>query len=134
MEAQDKGKIRQMLEDRSRPNKRGETPFLDLDGPAAADLFCEGSASAKDVGLKALSSKLWARALEIAPLSKCVRNNWGLLNPGKTFDEVFSQRDQVRAFFSTGMTHEVGSHNGPAVRFLKTPQKRHYLLDRPLQH
>lgn len=119
MEAKDQKKIRSILEDRSGWGKGGGTPLLELEVPGTAELLCEAAASAKDVGLSDFSKKLWKRSMELAPLSKCIQQNWGLIHRGQEFDKVFSLRDKVYAFMSVGVTHEVGSHHGPAVRFVE---------------
>merc|ERR1712107_828739 len=98
--------------------KKGKyTSLLELDGPGVPDLLCEAAASAKDVGLNDFSAQLWAKARKLAPLSKCVKTNWGLMHPGQTYEHVHGDWDTFRAFFAAGVTHEVQSHNGPAVRF-----------------
>merc|ERR1740121_647085 len=116
MEAKDPVKIKKLLKDRMGQGKSGGKPLLELTGGGVAELLCEAAASAKDAKLADFSKKLWERSLQLAPLSKCVQNNWGLMHPGQEFGKVFSLWDRAYAFVTAGVTHEVGPHHGPAVR------------------
>jgi len=119
MEAKDKGRLQTMLQ------RRNERQLLDLMGTGVAELLCEAAASSKDVGLSDLSQRFWAKAKAVAPLGKCVQNNWPLLHPNEGYEERHDAWARFWKFVSAGVTHETGAHHGPAVRYA---EPREYLL------
>jgi len=115
MEVKDTAKVKKLIERRQGKGK----PLLELSGPSVADLLCEAAASAKQLGQEKFSQQLWAKTLRLAPLSKCVKNNWPLMHPGSTFEESHSKWDLVRHLYRVGVPHDIGAHHGPAVRYLE---------------
>merc|ERR1719188_1468791 len=95
-------------------------PFLEMEGPGVGVLLCEAAVSARNTrGLEKFGDKLWEKALRMAPLSECVKNNWAIIY-GETdiYDEKHSPWDKARMLAVGGLQHEVGSHHQPAIRFL----------------
>merc|ERR1712176_447831 len=113
MEAQDKVKLKELVDRRGDKGK----PLMRLSGPGSPDLWCEAAASAKQLGMEKVSERFWAKAMQHAPLSKCIKNNWPLMHPDTTFEGSHSSWDLVRYVYRTGVPHSVGSHHGPAVRY-----------------
>mmetsp|Transcript_6568 Transcript_6568/g.8407 ORF Transcript_6568/g.8407 Transcript_6568/m.8407 type:complete len:204 (-) Transcript_6568:164-775(-) len=112
--------LAKLLRERRTEHGKGLVPFLEMDGPGVGGLLCEASVSAKNSpGLEDFGDQMWAKALRLAPLSDCVRNNWQIINgESKTYEEAHRYRDKVHMMISGGVQHEVGSHNQPAIRFL----------------
>lgn len=109
--AKDQRRLQELLQ------RRGQKPLLELQGPGVSDLWCEASASAKELGLGDLSRQLWLGARGMAPLGTCVKNNWPLLEPGEGYEDHFHMWARFWAFLAAGVTHEIGPHHGPAVRY-----------------
>lgn len=129
MEAKDTATVRRILQERggsrglghaagaSTPAEAAPRALLDLEGAGAPELMCESAVSARELGLTALSKKLWARSLELAPLSTCARHNWKLIYPDGNYDAEHTRWARFWAFVAAGVSHEVGSHHFPAVRY-----------------
>lgn len=125
MVAQDTEQVKKVLEERSPSKKKqrkdGPKQLLALEGVGAATLFCEAAVSARTVGMEAFGDAMWERAMNEAPFSDCVKNNWGFIHEGSNFSSQRSTWYEVRLLFAGGVQHEVASHNQPAVRFIGEP-------------
>merc|ERR1719401_3066605 len=115
----DSKSIAKLMKNRQADRGDGRTPFLQMDGPGVAHLLCEAAVSALNTpGLKDFGDKMWAKAVRLAPLSDCVRNNWQLIyGEPNNYEEKHRKWDKVWAMVTGGVNHEVGSHHVPAVRF-----------------
>eukprot|EP00928_Gymnodinium_smaydae_P068245 TRINITY_DN5131_c0_g6_i1.p1 TRINITY_DN5131_c0_g6~~TRINITY_DN5131_c0_g6_i1.p1 ORF type:complete len:1044 (-),score=95.90 TRINITY_DN5131_c0_g6_i1:35-3166(-) len=120
MVAKDTKTITQLLEERKGTKQRTgkPTPLLLLDGNIAGSLLCETAVSARTLGMKSFGDSLWARALDVAPFSECVKHNWPLIEATRNISEVYTVWTQARLMLKGGVQHEVNSHNQPCARFL----------------
>eukprot|EP00415_Alexandrium_ostenfeldii_P004842 UN4842 len=122
MSIKDQQAVAKLLRERKSRKAKGPTPLLELEGSGVGVLLCEASISAKNSrGLEDFGDKMWAKALRLAPLSECVRNNWPLIygeEPASSYEKTHSDWEKLRLMISGGVQHDVGSHNQPAVRFL----------------
>jgi len=122
MEAKDERRLRRLLLKGSKGGLPGPG-LLEITGMGVAELCCEAAVSALQLGMADFSKKLWARAVELAPLSKCIGTNWELMGfDPKAYLESHSPRARALAFLRAGVSHEAQSHHGPAVR-LAEPRK-----------
>merc|ERR1712183_91060 len=103
---------------REGPRPSSPLPFLKLEGTGAGALLCEASITAKQLGLQEFSDSMWEKALRLAPLSGCIKNNWPLVYGERSnYEEKHGVWDKIRMMVHGGVQHEVMSHNQPPIRF-----------------
>lgn len=122
MSLKDEKALAKLLRERkARKGKGAAVPLLELEGSGVGVMLCEASISAKNSpGLQDFGDRMWEKALRLAPLSDCVRNNWPLVygdNPN-TYDQKHGDWEKLRLLIAGGVQQDVGSHNQPAIRFL----------------
>jgi len=123
MVAKDPSKSRKLLEARrSKAGKKrkssGPTPFLELEGAGSYEILCEAGVSAMQLGLQEWGRAMWDKSVDMAPLSKCIENNWGFVHEKTPYGEVFTKNVKVWHYITKGNIHELSPHHGPSVRFL----------------
>jgi tetratricopeptide (TPR) repeat protein len=126
MVAQDTGAVKKLLQARQEEStKNGKkdrpTALLALKGVGAPGLLCEAAVSARSLGMEAFGDAMWKRALQQAPFSDCIKNNWGLIHEGSNFTGTRTVWDQVGLLLAGGVQHDVAGHNEPSVRFIGEP-------------
>jgi len=121
--AKDTTKSRKLLE--ARKAKAGQkrkasspTPFLELEGAGSYEILCEAGVSAMQLGDQEWGQAMWDKAVRIAPLQKCIQNNWGFVHPNTPYESVYTTEAKVWHYIKTGQIHEIAPHSSPSVRFL----------------
>jgi len=118
LEARDSAAISELLQRRMK--RRGsELSLLKMKGQGITELWCEAAVSAKQLAMADFSERLWAKALKFGGLSKCIKTNWEMMyTVGDKYDDVYTQWYQLKQLWAGGVTHTMGSHNAPCVRFV----------------
>ena len=119
MVAQDKKTLSALVSAREKDRGPGyPLPFLELDGNGVGNLLCEASITAKQLGSQKFGDAMWEKALRLAPLSTCVKNNWPLMyGKPSSYDAKHGVWEKIRMMVHGGVQHEVTSRNEPAIRF-----------------
>lgn len=94
-----------------------------------ADLLCEASVSAKQVGLPALGEAMWTKAKKLGPSSDCVRNNWPLQHADSPFNQTFTMWRQayevvLGAFGPGGPRLTLNSRHSTGARYVSQAADR----------
>lgn len=117
MIVKDQQKLREWLKPRQ-ADRKGRKALLNLQGSGTAELLCEASVSAVNLGMEKWGRKMWEKAVKEAPLSKCVGHNWQLMDTSRKYDDVYTLKAKAWWFFTEGrQTHDTMSAGGPGMRF-----------------
>merc|ERR1712107_425653 len=85
MVAQDKKTLKSLVSAREKDRGPGyPLPFLEPEGNGVGNLLCEASITAKQLGLQRFSDAMWEKALNLAPLSSCIKTNWPICTGSQT--------------------------------------------------